>query len=159
VWRGKARNPDEWRDNHYRVEGPVVAQMQAAFMDNWIKSKGEVLHGDEFFPPLSPIGSARAQAVKSSPGLGNQSMRLTYLLGLASASRTIRVENPYFVPDRLLVTELVAARQRGVTVEVIVPGPEIDSKITRATSRSGWGPLLEAGVKIYEYQPTMFHAK
>jgi len=158
-WLGNARNPDEWRDTHYRVQGPVVAQLQGSFMDNWMKAKGEVLHGDEFFPPLSPAGGALAQAIKSSPGLGNQSMRLMFLLAIASARKSIHVENPYFVPDPLVVTEIVEARKRGVDVEVIVPGPEIDSKITRATSRSGWGPLLEAGVKIYEYQPTMIHAK
>ena len=158
-WQGDARNRDEWRDTHYRVEGPVVAQVQAAFMDNWIKSKGEVLHGNEFFPSLAHVGSVWAQAVKSSPGVGNQTMRLTFLLAIASAAKSIRVENPYFVPDKLLVEELLEARRRGVTVEFIVPGPAIDSKITRATSRSGWGPLLEAGVKIYEYEPTMIHSK
>jgi cardiolipin synthase A/B len=159
LWRGDARNPEEWRDTHYRIEGPVVAQLQGAFMDNWIKSKGEVLHGDEFFPPLAHTGNAWAQAVKSSPGVGNQSMRLTFLLSIASAQRSIKVETPYFVPDRLMVSQLVDALKRGVEVEVIVPGPEIDSPVTRATSRSGWGPLLEAGVKIYEFQPTMLHAK
>jgi cardiolipin synthase A/B len=158
-WRGDARNAEEWRDTHYRVEGPVVAQLQGSFMDNWMKAKGEVLQGEEFFPRLTQAGGAWAQAVKSSPGLGNQSMRLTFLLAIASAEKSIRVENPYFVPDSLLVAELVDARKRGVVVEVIVPGAEIDSKITRATSRSEWGPLLEAGVKIYEFQPTMLHAK
>jgi cardiolipin synthase A/B len=158
-WLGNARNPDEWRDTHYRVEGPVVGQLQGSFMDNWMKAKGEVLQGDEFFPRLAQSGGAWAQAVKSSPGLGNQSMRLTFLLAIASAKHSIRVENPYFLPDSLLVQGLIDARKRGVVVEVIVPGPEIDSKITRATSRSGWGPLLEAGVKMYEYQPTMLHAK
>ena len=158
-WQGDARNPDEWRETHYRVEGPVVGQLQGSFMDNWMKAKGEVLQGEEFFPRLSQSGGAWAQAVKSSPGLGNQSMRLTFLLAIAAAKHSIRVENPYFLPDGLLVQGLIDACKRGVVVEVIVPGPEIDSKITRATSRSGWGPLLEAGVKMYEYQPTMLHAK
>jgi cardiolipin synthase len=159
LWRGDARTPEEWRDTHYRLEGPVVAQLQGAFMDNWVKAKGEVLHGDEFFPPLAHAGSAWAQAVKSSPGEGNQSMRLTFLLAIASAQRSIKVETPYFVPDRLMVSELLSAVKRGVEVEVIVPGPETDSPVTRATSRSGWGSLLEAGVKMYEFQPTMLHAK
>ena len=158
-WKGNARTPAEWRDTHYRIDGPAVAQLQAAFMDNWIKARGEVLHGDLFFPRLNPAGSALAQAIKSSPGLGNQTMRLMFMLAIAGAQTSIKVENPYFIPDRLLVKELVAACERGVRVEVIVPGGNIDSKITRAASRSGWEPLLRAGVKIYEYQPTMIHAK
>ena len=158
-WLGNARSPDEWRDTHYRVEGPVVAQLQGSFMDNWMKAKGEVLHGDEFFPPLAHAGNALAQAVKSSPGLGNQSLRLTFLFAIASARKTIKVENPYFVPDKMIVSEFLDARKRGVAIEIMVPGPKIDSKLTRATSRSHWGSLLEAGVKIYEYQPTMLHAK
>ena len=158
-WLGNARNANEWRDTHYRVEGPVVAQLQGSFMDNWMKARGEVLHGDAFFPPLTHAGNALAQAVKSSPGLGNQSLRLTFLFAIASARKSIKVENPYFVPDPLIITELVDACKRGVTVEVMVPGPQIDSKLTRVTSRSRWGPLLEAGVKIYEFQPTMLHAK
>ena len=108
---------------------------------------------------LAPAGQALAQAVKSSPGLGNQSLRLTFLFAIASARKSIKVENPYFVPDPLIVTEFLDARKRGVVIEVMVPGSQIDSKLTRATSRSRWGPLLEAGVKIYEYQPTMLHAK
>lgn len=158
-WQGAARTPDEWRDTHYRVEGPVVAQLQACFMDNWMKARGEVLHGDLFFPRLSPAGPTLAQAITSSPGVGNQSMRLMFLLSIAGARQTIQIESPYFVPDRLLVQELVEACARGVRVDVIVPGGKIDSKVARATSRSGWEPLLGAGVKFYEFEPTMIHAK
>jgi cardiolipin synthase A/B len=82
-----------------------------------------------------------------------------YLLSLASASRTIRLQNPYFIPDDLAVETFVAARQRGVKVEVIVPGPIIDERIVRSASRSRWGELLDAGVEIYEYKPTMYHCK
>lgn len=86
-------------------------------------------------------------------------MRLMYLLSIASARRSIRIATAYFVPDALTTKALIDARRRGVSVEVIVPGPHIDFPIVRRASRALWGPLLAAGVKIYEYQPTMYHVK
>ncbi len=158
-WNGAARNRDEWRDSHYRVEGPVVGQMQAAFMDNWMKSRGEVLHGDDYFPPLASRGEHVAQMFKSSSTEGSESVRLMYLLTIASAETSILLANSYFVPDDLSVETIVAAATRGVHIEIIVPGEEIDTEITRKASRSRWGKLLEAGVEIHEFQPTMFHCK
>ena len=158
-WTGAARNPDEWRDSHYRVEGPAVAHMQAAFMDNWMKSRGEVLHGDEYFPPLESRGEHLAQMFKSSSTEGSESVRLMYLVTIASAEKSILLANSYFVPDDLSIETLVAAANRGVRIEIIVPGKEIDTKITRRASRSRWGRLLEAGIRIHEFQPTMYHCK
>ncbi len=158
-WNGAARNPEEWRDSHYRVEGPAVAQMQAAFMDNWMKSRGEVLHGDDYFPPLQPCGKHAAQMFKSSSTEGSESVRLMYLLTIASAETSILLANSYFVPDDLSVETLVTAARRGVDIEIIVPGKEIDTEITRKASRARWGKLLEAGIRIHEFQPTMFHCK
>nr|MDP9122593.1 phospholipase D-like domain-containing protein [Acidobacteriota bacterium] len=158
-WRGGAQDPDHWRDLHFRVEGPVVAQMQAAFMDNWLKTRSEVLHGDHYFPHLEDAGSCEAQTFKSSPREGSESARLMYLLSMTAACGSIRIGNSYFVPDRLAIETMVAARRRGVEVEIIVPGPFIDTEITRQASRSRWGKLLEAGIAIYEYQPTMYHCK
>jgi cardiolipin synthase A/B len=158
-WDGDARNADEWRDTHYRVEGPAVAQMQAAFMDNWMKSRGEVLHGDDYFPAVKSVGGQLAQMFKSSSTEGSESVRLMYLLAIASAARNIRIANSYFVPDDLSIETLVAATKRGVKLEIIVPGKEIDTEVTRKASRSRWGPLLEAGAEILEFQPTMFHCK
>jgi cardiolipin synthase len=158
-WDGNAQDPEHWRDSHFRLEGPAVAQMQAAFMDNWMKTQSEVLHGEEYFPKLEPVGTALAQVFKSSPREGSESVRLMYLLSIASARRRILIANSYFVPDDLAVETLVKARQRGVDVEVIVPGTKIDSELTRKASRSRWGDLLQAGVEIYEYQPTMYHCK
>lgn len=158
-WNGAARNPDEWRDSHYRVEGPAVAHMQAAFIDNWMKSRGEVLHGDEYFPHLESRGGHVAQMFKSSSTEGSESVRLMYLITIASAEKSILLANSYFVPDDLSVETLVAAANRGVRVEIIVPGKEIDTEITRKASRSRWGKLLEAGIRIHEFQPTMFHCK
>ncbi len=158
-WNGNAQSPEHWRDSHFRIEGPAVAQMQAAFMDNWMKARGEVLHGDRYFPPLQSRGSHFAQVFKSSSTEGSESVRLMYLLSIASARSRILISNSYFVPDDLSVETLVAARKRGVDVQIIVPGGNIDTEITRKASRSRWGKLLEAGVGIYEYQPTMYHCK
>ncbi|HVT05183.1 MAG TPA: phospholipase D-like domain-containing protein, partial [Thermoanaerobaculia bacterium] len=158
-WLGNAEDTDHWRDSHYRIEGPAVAQMQAAFMDNWMKTAGSVLHGDDYFPPLHPAGSQLAQVFKSSASEGSESARLMYLMSITCAVRTVRIANSYFVPDDLSVETLVAARKRGVAVQVIVPGEHIDAEVTRKASKSRWGPLLEAGVEIYEYRPTMYHCK
>ncbi len=159
LWQGHAQDPDHWRDSHYRLEGPAVAQMQAAFMDNWTNTTGAVLHGARYFPPLDSAGTSLAQVFHSSPTNGGESVRLMYLLSIAAARRYIRIAASYFVPDSLTVAALVNARRRGVEVEVVVPGPHIDTDVVQAASRSRWGPLLEAGVRIFEYQPTMFHCK
>jgi cardiolipin synthase A/B len=158
-WQGRAQSPDHWRDLHFRVEGPAVAQMQAAFMDNWIKATGEVLHGAGYFPPLEPAGDADAHVFISSPAGGAESMHLMYLLSIAAAAHSIDLQASYFVPDRLVIRALLAARARGVRVRVLLPGPHIDSELVRISSKRLWGELLRAGVEIYEYQPTMLHNK
>ena len=159
LYLGHAQDRDHWRDSQYRAEGPVVGQLQAAFLDNWIESGEPLLHGSDYFPPLDSVGGALAQAVHSSPGGGTENLRLMYHLAIASARRSILIANPYFVPNTLAVELLVEARRHGVNVEFIVPGPITDAGLVRRASRAKWGPLLEAGVRIYEYQPTMIHAK
>ncbi|MGH7579120.1 MAG: phospholipase D-like domain-containing protein [Gemmatimonadales bacterium] len=158
-WLGNAQDPEHWRDSHFRLEGPAVAQMQATFMDNWMETCAQVLHGEEYFPALEQRGTQAAQLFKSSADDASESVRLMYLLSIASAVKSIRIANAYFVPDSLAVATLVAAQRRGVRVEIIVPSHQIDAKVVRRASRSLWGPLLEAGVAIYEYQPTMYHVK
>lgn len=158
-WTGDAQDKDHWRDNHYRVEGPVVAHMQRAFMDHWLQVQSRVLHGGDYFPQLKDEGDAHAQMFISSNKAGSESVRLMYLLSIAAASQSIRIATPYFVPDPLVMQMLEDARERGVDVEIIVPGHLIDMEIVRQASRNDWDRLLEAGVKIYEYQPTMYHTK
>ena len=158
-WLGHAQDPDHWRDSHFRLEGPAVAQMQAAFLDNWIEATGAVLHGDAYLPELDPVGPQQAQVFKSSANEASESVRLMYLLSIAGSVESVRIANAYFVPDALAVDTLVAARRRGVGVEIIVPGRHTDKAVVRKASRSRWEPLLEAGVAIYEYQPTMYHTK
>ncbi len=158
-WRGQARDPQEWRDSHFRVEGPVVAQMQSVFLDNWMKVTGEVLHGDTYFPTLQPAGDLAAQMFSSSPSGGSESMQLMYMLAITAAKRSIDLANSYFVPDEMTIQTLVDAARRGVKVRVIVPSGHIDSEVVRKASRGSWGPMLEAGIEIAEFQPTMFHVK
>jgi cardiolipin synthase len=158
-WTGHAQDPEHWRDTHYRLQGPAVAQMQAAFGDNWAKVRGKVLQGDAYFPDLRPAGPHFAQLFKSSAEGGAESTELMYLLSIAAAARSIDLSMAYFVPDEVALDILVAALRRGVRVRIIVPGPITDAKPVRRASRALWGPLLQAGAEIYEYQPTMFHCK
>ena len=158
-WTGNAQDPEHWRDSHYRVEGPVVTQMQAVFMDNWIKSTGVVLHGAEYFPVVSPVADGAAQMFSSSPSGGAESMKLMYLLAITAAKRSIHLSSAYFVPDEMTREALVEAVKRGVKVQIITPGEHIDTETVRRASRARWGDLLEAGVGIFEYQPTMYHCK
>jgi cardiolipin synthase len=158
-WRGHAQDPDHWRDTHFRVEGPVVGQMQAVFNDNWTKATGAVLDGPLYFPALQPRGGMPAQMFSSSPTGGSESMHLMYLLAITAARHTIHLSNSYFVPDELALKALIAAAKRGVDVRIITPGPIIDSDIVRAASRERWGELLAAGIRMAEYQPTMYHVK
>ena len=158
-WAGHAQDADHWRDSHYRAEGPVVAQMQATFIDNWTKVTGVVLHGNDYFPAIEPVGAARAQTFSSSPEGGSDSMQLMYLLAITSATRSIDLASAYFVPDDLTRNALIDAIKRGVKVRLILPGPIIDTDVVRRASRAGWGLLLAAGAEIHEYQPTMFHVK
>ncbi|MDQ3231269.1 MAG: phospholipase D-like domain-containing protein [Pseudobdellovibrionaceae bacterium] len=158
-WQGNADSPKHWRDSHFRVEGPVVGQMQGAFMLNWMKVSPDLLHGDEYFPPLGTEGEADAQMFSSSAGGDDESVRLMYLLAIASARKNIRIANAYFVPDDLAIDQLLAARKRGVAIEVIMPGPYNDQPMTRLASQARWEELLKAGVAIHTYQPTMFHNK
>lgn len=156
-WTGNANSPEHWRDNHYKITGPVVAQLQATFMTNWLKTRGTFFYGDDFFPPLASTGSYLAQAIRSSPR--NENLDLMYLLAIASAQKTLRIENAYFLPDELIRKELIAAARRGAKVEIIVPGKHIDQNLVRAASKRHWPELIKAGIKIYEYQPTMVHVK
>ncbi|HLW34194.1 MAG TPA: phospholipase D-like domain-containing protein [Chthoniobacterales bacterium] len=157
LWAGNADSTKHWRDNHYKVTGPVVAQLQASFVSNWLKTRGDVLHGPKYFPPLEDSGSLQAQTIRS--GAHYENLDLMYLLAIAAAKKSLRIENAYFLPDDLVRKELVNAAKRGAKVEIIVPGNKIDQKLVRSASRRHWPELISAGIKIYEYQPTMVHVK
>ena len=159
IWEGNAESPEHWRDTHFRVSGPVVAQLQSAFIDNWLESGGQVLHGDRYFPPLRATGSLRAQAFKGSPTEATENIELMYRLAIAAAERSIKLSSAYFVPNPGTIAALVEAAERGVKVQIIVPGEHLDSQLVKAASPALWGELLEAGIEIHRYQPTMFHCK
>lgn len=147
-WTDRAQDQAHWRDTHFQVEGPVVAQLQSVFIDNWIKVTGDVLHGPDYFPLLEGVGQDAAQMFSSSPSGGSESMQLMYLLAITAASRSIDLSAAYFVPDALTTRALVDALKRGVKLCIIVPGEHIDSDAVRGASRANWGPLLSAGAII-----------
>ena len=158
-WSGHAQDENHWRDTHFRVEGPVVAQMQAAFVDNWTKVSGRVLDGEEYFPALQAVGPLLGQVFKSSADGGAESMHLMYLLSIAAARKSIDLSMAYFVPDELALDALEAALKRGVKVRIVMPGKRTDASLVRRASRSTWGRILRAGAELHEYQPTMYHCK
>jgi cardiolipin synthase len=159
-WRGDADSPGHWRDTQVRVEGPAVRGLQRAFQENWSEVTGEPLVGDEFFPALPQAGSSSAAVVPSSPLAAMSGAGRVYAISLAAAAKEIWIANSYFLPDEATAALLIAAAKRGVDVEVIVPADEQnDVPATKAGGRSSFGPLLAGGVKIFEYQPTMFHLK
>lgn len=158
-WNGHAQDAEHWRDMHFRVAGPVVAQFQAAFNDNWIKSTGRVLNGPDHFPAIETAGGMDAHMFVASPAGGSESMHLMYLMVIAAATESLDLQAAYFVPDALIIRALLDACRRGVRVRVLLPGRHIDSDTVRVASKAHWGELLAGGVEIYEYQPTMMHNK
>ena len=157
-WDGNAESQAVWRDTEFKVEGPVVSQIQSIFMDNWIRTSSEVLHGADYFPPLPDVGDSLAQAFKSGPKDGAENARLMYLYSIAAARKTIRFSHSYFVPDDLAIDMLVEAARRGVKIEVIAPG-FIDKNMVRRAAKSRWQKMMDAGIEFYEYQPAKLHNK
>jgi cardiolipin synthase A/B len=158
-WMGSASNPKEWRETMVRVEGPVVAQLQSIFTEDWVHTTGEVLHGEKQFPPTPPAGELLAQAIGASRSDSSSMAKLLYYMAIQAARKSIWIENAYFVPDGQIRRGLVHAAERGVDVRVLVPGPHIDIPLVRMASRFHYGELLDGGVQMYEYQPTMIHNK
>jgi cardiolipin synthase len=159
-WTGDGDGPDHWRDSHVLVRGPVLRGMQGAFAENWLEATGEVLAGDEYLPDLEPIeGGCRTQLVRSSATVGDTNAEALYYLAIASARKSIELTAAYFVPRPAFTDALCTAAERGVDVRVLVPGPHIDKGFVRVAGRAAYDRLLDAGVKLYEFQPTMLHAK
>jgi cardiolipin synthase len=142
-----------------RFEGPIVAALQGVTAENWLECCGEILSGPDYFPDLQPCGETTAFSVKSSPSDRATTSRVTFQLLMEGADQTVRVNTPYFLPDRSLRKALAGIARRGVRLTVIVPGRITDQRWVRLASRRMWGPLLRAGVRIFEYQPAMMHAK
>jgi cardiolipin synthase len=142
------------------VRGPVVRALQGAFLENWLEATGELLAGDDYLPELDPItDGAPMQVVVSGPGVNHTNTEAMYFLAIASARHTIQLTTAYFAPRPMFVEALRAAAGRGVAVEILVPGPHIDKQVVRSAGRAVYARLLDAGIAIHEYQPTMLHAK
>ncbi len=158
TWLGDGDHPDVWRETQARITGPVVRQMQSVFATNWLQTTSRLLTGPDYFPETPATGRAPAHCFMSGPGERPENARLSYLLAIASARKSIQLAHAYFVPDDLAIEMLLAARQRGVKIEVIVPFKN-DSRFGRAASRSRWGRLLEAGVEFHSFLPSLYHCK
>lgn len=158
-WTGNAQDPQHWRDDHFRLRGPVVRYLQGSFAENWRQATGEVLAGDRMFPPLQQIGQARTVPLSISPAGAVSKMTFVYWLLFNSAREEVTIVTPYFVPDPELETSITAAARRGVRVTLLVPGPHQDSKLAGYAAMTYYRRLLEAGVRVFEYQPTMLHSK
>ena len=155
-----------WRDTALRLTGDFVRGLQTSFAENWLETSGEILPEEEFSipanepPEVVPAGRGEGLVVNSTPSAGRSTRaRMLFQILLASARESIQITSPYFLPDRSLMAELVRAARRGVRIEVLVPGAWNNHPITRLESRRRYGALLEAGVRIHEYQPSMIHAK
>ncbi|HEV7509294.1 MAG TPA: phospholipase D-like domain-containing protein [Thermoanaerobaculia bacterium] len=158
-WLGDARNPKEWRDMMVRATGPVSAQMQAIFGEDWTYTTGEILAGDKFYPHIEPAGEILAQGIKVSRGDSSSLAAMFYYVAIESARKSIHIQNAYFVPDAQIRAALIRAAKRGVDVRIMVPGRHIDMPLLRMASRLHYGELLSAGVHILEYSRTMMHNK
>jgi cardiolipin synthase len=158
-WTGRAQSPSHWRDTNVRLTGPILASLQSAFTDNWNQSTDELLLDRRDYPQLEPTGDVPVCAVLSTPANGASAAQRVMAALITGSTRTLYISNAYFVPTPSFIDALCAASDRGVDVRVLVPGPYHDQKLVRRASRHCWPRLVEQGVGIYEYQPTMMHAK
>jgi cardiolipin synthase len=160
-WFSGSHGQPRWRDTVVRIEGESVTNLQATFAENWLHTSGELLAGNAYFPEIACSQKTAAMVINSTPTVGGSTRaRVLFQLLLASARHTISITTPYFLPDRSLTRELCRAiEERGVKLRILVPGHKSDHLLTRSTSRGGYGPLLKAGAEVYEYEPSMIHAK
>lgn len=158
-WAGNVRTPHEWRDSMTRVTGPLVGGIQSAFAENWVYCTGEVLSASRFFPPLEPGPGPCTVSVVSSPSDALQPIRILFWLSFANAQRRLWICNSYFIPDPRLRKAVVARACDGVDVRILVPGNHTDAIPVQLAGRSYYDELLAAGVRIFEYQASMMHAK
>ena len=159
-WTGDAQDPDHWRDTHVRVRGPIVRGLFGAFAENWLEATGEVLVGDGYTPELEgDEDGGPMQMVRSSAGVGDTNVEALYYLAIAAARESLDLTAAYFVPRPAFTEALVDAAERGVRVRILVPGKHIDKSFVRVGGRASYDALLDAGIELYEYGPTMLHAK
>ncbi|MEU9026528.1 phospholipase D-like domain-containing protein [Streptomyces sp. NPDC048383] len=158
-WCGNARNADEWRDTHVQVRGPAVDGIAAAFAQNWAECHDTLFDDRDRFTEHTPCGDAVVQVVRGSASFGWQDMQTLMRVAIESAQHRFRLATAYFAPDAYFIELLCAAARRGVEVEILLPGPHTDKRVCQLAGQHFYADLLAAGVKIFQYQPTMMHAK
>lgn len=158
-WAKPEGGKPAWRDTMVRFEGPIVAALQGVFAENWLECCGEILTGPRYWPPTEEVGQTPAMLVKSSPADRATVSRVVFQMLVEGATREVDISTPYFLPDRALRRALVRTAQRGVRVRIIVPGRVTDQRLVRLASRRMYREMLEGGVQIYEYRPSMTHVK
>ena len=157
-WLGNAQDAEHWRDTHVRMTGPIVRLLEAAFYENFSEAAGEVT--PELDPPTPiPHDEGWSVAVRSAPSGGSNDLTQLYLLTIASARKTIDITSPYFVTDESTRWGLKEAAGRGVKIRILVEGDITDAMPVKYASRDVYELLLDLGIEIYEYQPTMMHTK
>jgi cardiolipin synthase len=159
-WRGDARGPGEWRDTHFRIRGPAVDGLRAAFVQNWAETGRPLLdHGVDRFPTQPQLGTTVAQVVRGAAQTGWSDVATLVRSLLALAEERVRITTAYFVPDEATCAALAATAQRGVEVDVLIPGPHVDKRYVQLAGQAQYDGLLEAGVRLWSYQVSMLHAK
>ncbi|MDO0924967.1 phospholipase D-like domain-containing protein [Streptomyces sp. TG1A-8] len=158
-WCGDARGPDEWRDTHVRIEGPAVDGIAAAFAQNWAECHDTLYDDRDRFAEHRQPGRATVQVVRGSASFGWQDMQTLIRVVLTSVEERLRLSTAYFAPDDYFVDLLAATARRGVQVQILLPGPYTDQRACLLAGRRVYQRLLDAGVEIHEYQPTMLHTK
>lgn len=159
AWMGNAKSPEHWRDTHFGLTGPAVATMQRTFTLNWWELTGKMLSGPDYFPPLKKTGTHLAQLPAAGFDSHDHNLANSYLAAINAAQESLFLQQAYFIPNRQIRTALAKAKRRGVEVTIMVPGPLIDSKLSLYASQNYWRELLHAGARLFQYEPTMMHAK
>ncbi len=157
-WDGNADSPEHWREVHGQLEGPIVAKLQTAFQQHWLETSEELLSGPDHFPYLPPAGPLMGQVI-TSRAFTTAPLPVTQAVAIAAATKSIYITNPYCTPTPDFVFLLGEAVKRGVDVKLILPGKYNDQPATRSAGNASYGKLLEAGVKLFKYKPTMIHSK
>jgi cardiolipin synthase len=158
-WCGDARDATEWRDTHVEVRGPAVDGLRAAFAQNWAESGRELYDDNDIFPQASQTGSTVAQVVRGSASLGWDDLQSTFRVLLDSATERLSIATAYFAPDDFFLERLCAAAQRGVRVDLLLPGPHADKRACQLASEAAYDRLVSCGVRVWNFQPAMMHAK
>jgi cardiolipin synthase len=159
-WMGNAQDKHHWRDTHIRVEGPAVLALQGAFGDNWFETTGETLAGEEYLPALTAIeGGIRLQVTRSSASKYDTNMEALFQLAIAAATKSLWITMAYFVPTRAFTRNLIELAKKGVDIRILVAGHRSNHKLVLWAGREYYDELLKSGIRIFEFEPTMLHAK